>query len=65
MARSERSRRVAAAQPTLSPNERAQRVALLERLRRNSRDIPSEEIERQAMRAVTAARQQRRKRDRG
>lgn len=45
-------------------DERAQRVALLERLRRPFRDIPSEEIEREAVTAVTAARQQRRKRDR-
>jgi len=45
-------------------DERAQRVALLERLRRPFQDIPSEEIEREAETAVTAARQQRRKRDR-
>ncbi len=45
-------------------DERAQRVALLERLRQPFRDIPSEEIEREAVTAVTVARQRRRKRDR-
>jgi prevent-host-death family protein len=45
--------------------EREQRIALLERLRRPFREIPSEEIEREAVTAVTAARQRaRRKRDR-
>ena len=45
--------------------EREQRIALLERLRRPFREIPSEEIEREAVTAVTAVRQRaRRKRDR-
>lgn len=45
--------------------EREQRIALLERLRRPFREIPSEELEREAVTAVTAVRQRaRRKRDR-
>lgn len=43
--------------------EREQRIALLERLRRPFRDVSTEEIEREAVAAVTEARQ-RRKADR-
>jgi prevent-host-death family protein len=42
-------------------DERAQRVALIERLRRPFRDIPSEDIEREAVTAVAAARQLRKR----
>ena len=45
-------------------SERTERVALLERLRRPFRDVPPEEIEREAVTAVAAARQERRKRHR-
>lgn len=42
--------------------ERAERVALLERLRRPFRDVPIEEIEAQIRRAVASVRAERRRR---
>jgi prevent-host-death family protein len=41
--------------------ERAQRIALLERLRQPFRDVPTEELEREAVVAVTGARRRARR----
>lgn len=41
--------------------ERAERLALLERLRRPFRDIPPDEVEREAVAAVVAVRRERRR----